>query len=110
MRFLAIGERTPDYTTARAFELMAAEMDTARALYGERVIREAYMDDSYADAVLLLDAENLAAATAHVNRYPMVQAGIIHFRITPLVGLPAIIADTKPQVLPDWWPAGSDGL
>ncbi|KQO10376.1 hypothetical protein ASF06_09425 [Agreia sp. Leaf244] len=107
MRFLAIGERTSDYTTAQAYELMAAEMDTARTLYGERVIREAYMDDSYADAVLLLDAEDLAAATTHVNRYPMVQAGIIHFRITPLVGLPAIIAGATPQVWPDWWPDNS---
>jgi hypothetical protein len=104
MRFLAIGEHTPDYTTAQATELMAAEMDTARALYGEHVIREAYMDDAYADAILLLDAHDLATATAHVNRYPMVQAGIIRFRLTPLVGLPAIIADTKPQAWPDWWP------
>jgi hypothetical protein len=110
MRFLAIGERTSDYTTARAYELMAAEMDTARALYRERVIREAYMDDSYADAVLLLDAEDLAAATTHVNRYPMVQAGIVYFRITPLVGLPAIIVDIKPEAWPDWWPAESDEL
>jgi hypothetical protein len=105
MRFLAIGEHTPGYTTAQADELMSAEMDTARALYREHVIREAYMDDTYADAILLLDADDLAAATTHLNRYPMVQADLIRFRITPLVGLPAIIADSRAR--PDWWPDDS---
>lgn len=104
MRFLAIGEHTASYTAALADGLMGAEMDTARALYQEHVIREAYMDHTYSDAILLLDADDLPAATTRLNQYPMVQAGLIHFRIITLVGLPAITADMKPEAWPDWWP------
>jgi hypothetical protein len=90
MRFLAIGHHTVAYTAEAAEALLPAEMRTARALYRERVIREAYMDQSYSDAVLLLDAADLDTATEQLNRYPMVRAGLVQFRITPLVGLPAI--------------------
>ena len=104
MRFLAIGHHTATYTAEAAEALMSAEMRIAGDLYQERIIREAYMDQSYSDAVLLLDAIDLDTVTEHLNRYPMVRAGIIQFQITPLVGLPAIIDADQPTSWPDWWP------
>jgi len=100
MRFLAIGRHTAAYTAEAAEALMAAEMGTASDLYREGVLREGYMDESYSDAVLLLDAADLQAASEQLTRYPMVRAGLIEFEITPLVGLPAIADAGRPA----WWP------
>lgn len=83
---------------------MNAEMDTALHLYQEGVLHEAYMDDTYTSAVLLLDANDLAAATDQLSRYPMVRNGLIQFQLTPLVGLPAIKDDRQPNGRPLWWP------
>ena len=104
MRFLAVGQHTATYTAEAAQALMPAEMRMAHDLYREGVIREAYMDHSYSDAVLLLDATDLHRATEQLSRYPMVRAGLIQFQITALVGLPAITDANQPTGRPVWWP------
>jgi hypothetical protein len=104
VRFLAIGHHTDKHTVEAAEALMAAEMRTARDLYREGLIREAYMDESYSQAVLLLDATDLHTATEQLGRYPMVRAGLIHFQIISLVGLPAITDTDQSTARPAWWP------
>jgi len=105
MRFLAIGRHSAAYSTADAEALMPAEMSTASELYREQFIREGYMDVSYTEAVLLIDADDPATVTDQLNRYPLVKGGLIQFEITRLVGLPAITVANQASHPPAWWPA-----
>jgi hypothetical protein len=104
MRFLAVGSPTARYSPDAAKELVHAEMTVARQLYAELTIREGYLDDSFTQAVLLLDGADLSQVEAQLARYPMVQAGLIHFSVTALTGLPALSPAVPAARRDAWWP------
>lgn len=104
MRFLAIGSPTARHSSEAATELMHGEMTVARQLYAEGTMREGYLDESFSRAVLLLDAADRSEVDTQLARYPMVQAGLVHFSVTALTGLPAISPVEPSTQRNAWWP------
>lgn len=107
MRILAISRPTARFTPAAAEASMAAEVARGRAFYRDGLIVQAYMDPGYQRAHMILEADSIAAAKARFDSYPQVQAGLIEFEYTPLIGMPAVaqVHTEDGTPLPAWWPA-----
>lgn len=106
MRFLASSAPTAAATPKALAADMDAEIAKGRKLYEDGIVLEAYMSPDYAQAFLLLDAPDAAAAEAILGEYPQVREGLITFAVQPLVGLPAVEQSHEQAgtPLPAWWP------
>jgi len=109
MRIVAISHATPHATPDAMQRDMDAEVALGKQFFEQGLIVEAYMDPSYTDTFMILEAVSVADAQAAFDTYPMVRAGLITFAFTPLVGMPAVAQSLQErnQPLPTWWPAGA---
>jgi muconolactone delta-isomerase len=85
MQFLSISSRrTEGFTDADFAARVDEEVERARALYGEGVIRQIWHRGDIGGACILWEADSEADARAKLNTLPMVQAGMLEVTIIPL--------------------------
>lgn len=106
MRIFATSRPLPGATPDAFAADMDAEVAAGQQFYADGIIREAYMDPTYARTFMILEAPSIEAAKARFDTFPQVRAGLIAFDYTPLVGMPAVAAYHHAQhsALPAWWP------
>jgi muconolactone delta-isomerase len=66
-------------------ELLAAEAKRAWELYQEGTFRELYFSKDRYEAVLILECQDPEEAQRVIDSLPLVKAGLIAFRLIPLV-------------------------
>jgi len=66
-------------------ELLAEEAQRAWELYQEGTIRELFFSQEQYEAVLILECGDSAEAQRVIDSLPLVKAGLIGFKIVPLV-------------------------
>ena len=66
-------------------ELLAEEAQRAWELYQEGTIRELFFSQEKYEAVLILECGDSAEAQRVIDSLPLVKAGLIGFKIVPLV-------------------------
>jgi hypothetical protein len=86
MKILALetevnGVRDDQFT----LELLVAEAQRAWELYQEGTIRELYFSQEQYEAVLILECGDSDEAQRVIDSLPLVKAGLIGFKIVPLV-------------------------
>jgi len=89
MRLIAL-ERPMPGVAGEAFtaELLREEALRAWDLYQSGAIRELYFRADRAEAVLVLEAQDVAAARGILSELPLVRARLIDFELVPLVPYP----------------------
>ena len=88
MKILAIEHETPNLTEDDFAPHLEAEARRAWQLHQDGVIRELYFRADRAEAVLVLECEDVAAAEAILATLPLVAAGLIAFELIPLRAYP----------------------
>lgn len=106
MKILAISERQPHATPDMVAEHMPAEIARAKQFYLDGLIEQAYMDATYTQTFMIVEADDVSAVREQFDTYPQVAAGLITFTLIPLVGLPAVaeVEQDRGRPLPVWWP------
>lgn len=69
-------------------EILRAEAAKAWELYRAGVVREIYFTADTHEAVLVLECGSAAEARTHLGDLPLMKAGLIDFKIMPLVQYP----------------------
>jgi hypothetical protein len=87
MKFLAVSNNTGDPTPYLASE--SARTDELKA---SGVFTQVLLKADWSGSVILLDAEDPAAARAAVDSLPLAINGITSFELTPVVDLPSFAA------------------
>jgi len=78
MQFMVVMRRRSDRFTDEDFKaLVAEEQAAARALYMEGLLRQIWYRGDMGGGVLLLEADNLDAAKAAINRLPFVERDML---------------------------------
>ncbi len=85
MKFLALERETPGATGDQFKPHLRAEALRAWELHQAGLIRELYFRTDEHTAVLVLECADLDEARRTLDSLPLVQAGLIHFEIMPLV-------------------------
>lgn len=85
MKFLALEKETPGATNDQFKPHLRAEALRAWELHQAGLIRELYFRTDEHTAVLVLECADLDEARRTLDSLPLVQAGLIHFEIMPLV-------------------------
>jgi muconolactone delta-isomerase len=67
---------------------LKAEAARVWELYQSGIIRELYFRQDRSEAVLILECASEHEAQQALDRLPLVQAGLIHFDVIPLVPYP----------------------
>jgi muconolactone delta-isomerase len=82
-QFIAINKRDYDRFSEADFtpEMLAAEAEVARTLYAEGKFRQLWGHKAPAGAIVLLEAADLADATAICNSLPLAQKGMLKIEI-----------------------------
>lgn len=99
MKILAILDLAPGLT---ATDLAAGQVEEQRALWGlyvRGVVREMYLRGDQPGAVLTLECEGTAAATAALDELPFVKDGRLRARLIelkPFARLERLWTETKP--------------
>ena len=88
MKILAIEHETPGLTDDDFAPHLEAEAWRAWDLHQAGVIRELYFRADRAEAVLVLECEDVTAAEAVLATLPLVAAGLIAFELIPLRAYP----------------------
>jgi muconolactone delta-isomerase len=85
MQFLSISRRrTERFTDADFAARVEEEVERARALYAEGVIRQIWHRGDIGGVCILLEADSEADARAKLNTLPLAQAGMLEVTIIPL--------------------------
>ena len=85
MQFLAVSRRrTERYADEQFDELVEAEIQQARVLYGQGFIRQIWHRGDMPGACLLLEADSLEDAGERLNKLPMYQSGMLEVTVIPL--------------------------
>lgn len=63
---------------------LAAEARIAMRMWADDDIRELYSREDGNGAVIVFEADGAAAADAHMQRLPLVQAGLLTYELYPL--------------------------
>lgn len=110
MKIFAHSRPTATATPDALAHDMDREVATGRRYYEEGFIEQAYMDVSFTETFMILEAENVDAARTKLAEYPHVKRGLIAFEVVPIVGLPAVERSFSEAKLPRpaWWPHGPD--
>lgn len=88
MKILAI-EREVPHTNPQHFQpYLEAEAAQVYALYQAEVIRELYFHATQPTAILVLECPDVETARQQLSSLPLVQVGLIHFDLIPLVPYP----------------------
>lgn len=82
-QFIAIARRAYDRFAEADFtpELLEAEAEQARVLYGEGTFRAMWGHSSPAGAVVLIEAESRAAADAALATLPLMERGMLDVEV-----------------------------
>ena len=89
MKVLALEKDVPGVVEAQFTpELLRAEAEKAWELYQSSVLREFYFTADTHNAVLLMECDGPDQARSHLADLPLVKAGLITFRVVPLVPYP----------------------
>ena len=89
MKILAL-ERAVPGVSPQAFtaELLREEARAAWSLHQAGAIRELHFRADREEAVLVLEADDVAAARRTLAELPLVRAGLIDFELVPLAAYP----------------------
>jgi len=99
MRILAIERAVPDVGEHQFTpQLAIAEARRAWELHQTGTIRELYFRADESAAVLVLECEDLAQASAALASLPLVAAGLIEFEILPLRAYPGFGRLFAPEI------------
>jgi hypothetical protein len=89
MKVLALEKEVPGVTDDQfTQEILEAEARKAWELYQSGVLRELYFSADTQEAVLVLECESADEARRRLSELPLVRAGLIDFRVMPLVAYP----------------------
>jgi muconolactone delta-isomerase len=85
MQFLSVSRRRTEAFADEQFAAMVAdEVQQARTLYAEGLIRQIWHRADVAGACILLEADTLESARSVLNRLPMVASGMLEVTVIPL--------------------------
>jgi muconolactone delta-isomerase len=85
MQFLSVSRRRTDaFSDAEFAARVVAEVAQARVLYARGVIRQIWHRSNVPGACMLLEADSLDQARAHLETLPMAAAGMLEVTIIPL--------------------------
>jgi hypothetical protein len=109
MRIFATSKANVGATAAELSANLDQEIRVGAVLYEEGLIREAFMDTKREHTYMILEAPTIQAAKDAFARYPHVEAGLISFEFTELIGLPAVskVHESRGEPVPSWWPPAS---
>jgi len=85
MKFIALEIESPNATAADFEPHLRDEARHVWDLQQRGLVREAYFRSDRHTAVLMLECESLAQAQTLMAAFPLVQQGLIHFDIIPLI-------------------------
>jgi muconolactone delta-isomerase len=88
MKILALEHELPGATAEQFQRHARAEAARAWELHQQGLIRELYFRADRAEAVLVLECEDVAAAQRVVDSLPLVEQGLITFELIPLAAYP----------------------
>ena len=87
MQVLAVVRRRTEAFPESAFaELLDAEAEAVRVLYGKGIVRAAWTRDDVPGACLLLEAESVEAAREAMNSAPLFAKNMIEGDFIPIRG------------------------
>jgi muconolactone delta-isomerase len=85
MQFLSVSRRRTDaFSDAEFAARVVAEVAQARVLYARGVIRQIWHRSDVPGACMLLEADSLDQARAHLETLPLAAAGMLEVTIIPL--------------------------
>jgi len=85
MKFIALEIESPNVTATDFEPHLRNEAHHVWDLQQQGIVRESYFRSDQHTAVLILECDNLAQAKTLTSSFPLVQRGLIHFEIIPLV-------------------------
>ena len=88
MKILALEIDVPGTAPAQFHPHLKAEALRAWELYQAGLVRELYFRADTPAAVLVLECASLEEARQALETLPLVEAGLIHFEVIPLVPYP----------------------
>lgn len=88
MKILALENETPGTTSEQFVPHLKAEAARVWELYKSGQIRELYFRQDRKEAVLVLECADMDEAQQLLATLPLVQAGLIHFEVIPLIPYP----------------------
>jgi len=91
MKILALERETPGKTNEEFAPHLKAEAAHIWKLYQSGQVREIYFRQDLSEAVLVLECADKSEARQLVDSLPLVQAGLIHFEIIPLIPYPGFV-------------------
>ncbi len=88
MKILAMEIETPGVKPEQYAPHLKAEARRVWELYQTGAIRELYFRADRSEAVLILECADARDAQETLESLPLVQAGLIHFEVIPLIPYP----------------------
>ena len=88
MKILALEKETPDTTPDQFAPHLKAEAARVWELYKSGYIREIYFRGDRKEAVLILECADVKEANQLLDSLPLMQAGLIGFKVIPLIPYP----------------------
>ncbi len=85
MKFLALEKEVPGVSPDAYAAHLKAEAGMVLSLYEQGIIREISFTRSSHEAVIILECSSLVDAHAAISRLPLVQYGLISFKVEELV-------------------------
>ena len=109
MKILALEKEVPGITDEQfTGKLLKAEARKAWELYQSGILRELYFTADTHEAVLMLECDSADEAPRKLAELPLVKAGLIDFRIMPLIAYPGFerlfgnSSEGEPESEKDW--------
>lgn len=84
MKFLALEQPNPSADWSNETQTLKAEALQVLRLYLDDCLREIYFNENH-EAVLILECESLEKAKGALDSLPLVQKGLIGFRVMRLM-------------------------
>jgi len=85
MQFLTVSRRRSDrFSDAEFAARIEAELEQARVLYTQGVIRQIWHRADLPGACILIEADSEADAREKLNTLPLMQAGMLEMTVIPL--------------------------
>jgi muconolactone delta-isomerase len=88
MKILALEKETPNISPGQFAPHLRAEAARVWDLYKSGKLREIYFRQDRSEAVLVLECADAEEANKLLESLPLVQAGLIHFEVIPLIPYP----------------------
>ena len=96
MQFLSLSTRRTDrFSEAEFAELVDAEASRARELYAAGFIRQIWHRADVPGACMVLEADSLDEARAHLYTLPLIRAGMLDVSIVPLAPYAGFVAGPR---------------